>query len=264
MAKMQIKAIDAAGKVRIFGSVAEAAKALNTDASNIGKVLRGKRQKAGGYSFSRTLEPPTTKKGREARRAERVKSERKAILSEVHDTLKELNQRYRNARKENVYQTDEVLKKLMSHTDYFGQTKTGGYDISMQNLRKYSNVELENLQRVLRAEEKKYTKIAERKARPMSPAALAGLFGISQNEVDKYKDVLPYLFDLLHLAREDQFFKYSDIQDHIWEAMKNGIEPEKLMEYIDLIYEAYADNNVDALDFILNEMTESEYQDNYD
>ena len=261
-----VKALDPTGKVRIYATTAEAARALELDASNIAKVLKGKRASAGGFKFTFTLEPPTTKAGKATRRRRREASEHKEFVNAVHDRLKELNQRYRNARKEGVFEKDPVLKKLMSHTDYFGATKTGGYNISASNLRQYSTAELENLLKVLRTEEHKYVEIAERKARPMGKSALAALFGISEKQVKNYEDVLPTLFDLLHLAREDVFFKYYKVQQAIFEVMQNNVDADVLQDYIDSMYEAYMGNDTEALEAVLSAMTgvPPEYKDNYD
>lgn len=264
---LNIKAVEVAtGKVKIYESKAAAAKALNVDASNIGKVVRGDRQSAGGYKFVETLESPTTKSGKAARRKQRESSEHMEFINAVHDRLKEINQRYFNAVKEDVYASDPVLQKLMSHADYFGMRKRGGYDISIGNIKKFSTQELENLLKVLNTEEKKYVKIAERKKRTVSPAALAATFGISVKQVNQYKDLIPYIFDLLHLAREDQFFRYSDVQDAIYEVMQRGENPETLQEYIDMIYEAYWSSDKDYLGEIIGKMTavDEEYRDSYD
>lgn len=264
---LNIKAVEiATGKVKIYESKAAAAKALNVDASNIGKVIKGERQKAGGYKFVETLEAPTTKSGKAVRRKQQQNAEHKQFVTAVHDRLYEINQRYFNALKEDLYQSDPVLQKLMDHTDYFGRRKRGGYDISTSNLNKFSTQELENLLKVLNAEERKYVKIAERKKRTVSPAALAATFGISVKQVNQYKDLIPYIFDLLHLAREDQFFRYSDVQDAIYEVMQRGEKPETLQEYIDIIYEAYWSSDRDYLGEIIGKMTavDEEYRDSYD
>lgn len=262
---LNVKAVDAAGKVRIYDSIAEASRALKIDASNIAKVLRKSRKSAGGYSFSQTLELPTTKAGKAARRTRREASEHKEFVSMVHDRLKELNQRYRNAIKEKVYNKDEVLKKLMSHTDYFGQTKTGGYNITLKNLNKFSSAELENLMKVLRSEEKKYVEIAERKRRPRDAATTAAILGITEQQVKNYDAILPAVFDLIRLAKEDKFFKYSEVRTAIFEALQRNEDEEKIEQYVDTIYEAYSGNDQDALSDILEEMNqvEEEYRDRY-
>lgn len=261
-----IKVLDVTGHHRIFATISEAARALQLDASNIGNVLRGKRKSAGGFKFSYTLDIPTTKIGRAYRRTRQEAAVHREFVSTVHDRLKEINQRYRNALKEGMYKSDPVLQKLMTHTDYFGATKTGGYNINTTHLNQFTTEELQNLLKVLRSEEKKYVEIAERKRRPMGRAALADLFGISEKQVQDYDAIIPAIFDLLHLAKEDAFFKYTDVQTNIFEVMQAGIDEEKLETYVDTIYEAYLGNDSQALENILLEMAgiDEEYIDPYD
>lgn len=260
-----VKAVDASGKVRVYDSIAEASRALHLDASNIAKVLRKNRKSAGGYGFSYTLEAPTTAAGKAARRTRREAAEHKEIVTAVHDRLKELNQRFRNAMKEKVFNKDQVLKKLMSHTDYFGATKTGGYNITLKNLNAFSNDELENLLKVLRSEEKKYVKIAERKKRPRDAATTAAILGITEEQVKNYDAIIPAVFDLIRLAKEDKFFKYSEVQTAIFEALQRDEDEETIERYVDTIYDAYSGNDQDALSDILEEINqvEEEYRDRY-
>lgn len=249
-----IKAVDAQGKVHIYATIAEAARALDIDSSNIGKVLRGRRPTAGGYTFQRTEERPTTRAGRKTVREKRERTERKQILSRVHDTLKELNVRYRNAVKEGVFTSDPVLSKMMSYSDYFGSTKTGGYNISVANLKQFSTSELQNLMKMLKRDERQYIRIAERDEDIKNAAAIAATFGITINQVNAYEDVLPALFDLLHLAKIDNFFRYSDVQVSLYQAMQSNASPEELQNFIDQIYSAYMGNDTNSLESIINQL----------
>lgn len=251
---MQIKATDKSGKSIIYASAAEAAKALKVDPSNISKVLRGVRPTAGGYKFVKTLERPTTAAGRRTVKQKKESAERKELVQAVHDRLKILNEKFRTAKKENVLETDKILQKQMSHAAYFGQTKTGGYNISIANLKKYSSDELQNLLGMLDREQKKYTRQQTQKQKVESMADVAALFGISENQIKKYDYILPALFDLLHLAKIDEFFRYSEIQAAIWDIMQKDVDPEQLEKYIDTIYESYLGNRTDDLDSILYAM----------
>lgn len=254
------------GKSTIYASIAEAARALRIDASNIGKVLRGKRPTAGGFKFSYTLETPTTRAGRATMKSRIERAEHREAVNAVHDRLKEINQRYRNALKEKVYTDDPVLQKLMSHTDYFGATKTGGYNISSSNLNKFTTSELQNLLKVLGSEEKKYIKIAETKKRGHGRAELAAILGISENQVSEYDDLIPAAFELMRLSNEDSFFRYSETRDALFESFQAGLDHEKIEGYIDSIYEAYLGNDIAALGNILAEMAnvDEAYRDPFD
>ncbi len=258
-----IKATDSSGKTHIYATIAEAARALQVDASNIGKVLRGARSRAGGWSFTRTSEASTTKSGRAAVREKKISAERKKLLNVAHDRLKEINVRFRNAKKEGVFAADPVLVKMMTHTDYFGATKTGGYNISMQNLKKYSDSELRSLLQVLKTEEREYVKLSEREADVKNAAAIAATFGISINQVNGYEDILPALFDLLHLAKIDEFFRYADVQRALYQSMQADATADELQEWIDSMYEAYWGNDMNALDSIVSAMQSYGQDDEY-
>ncbi len=261
-----VAAVNSLGKRQIFGTAAEAAKALNLDASNISKVLRGKRSKVGGFSFQWTDELPTTKLGRELRRSVKVRNYHKELVGQVHDKLKDINQRYRNAVKEKVLDRDPVLKQIMKHADYFGTTKTGLYDISLKNLKQFSDEELKNLLLTIRSEEKRYISIAENKRKPLSAAQAAAIFGTSENVIKDYEDLLPAIFDLMHLAREDENLKYSDTQEVIFEWLQEGKDREQFEEYLDSLYEAYSGNDLSAYSLILELMksVDPEYKEPYD
>lgn len=230
-----VKAIDKSGKVRVFASSAEAAKALGLNSSNISKVLRGKRQTVGGWRFEKTTERPTTKAGRSKVRERKQSAARKRLLNTVHDRLKEINVRYRNAKKENLLASDPVLQKMMNYADYFGATKTGGYDISAKNLRQYSDEELTNLLSLLSKEEGKYSKYYDKgvseQGDPLS--YVATIYGLSsRKEAEKYADIIPEIFDLLHLAKIDEFFRYNDVKTALFNAMQEGADEEEIDDYL--------------------------------
>lgn len=264
--RRSVAAINNLGKKQVFGTASEAARALGLDPSNISKVLRGKRSKVGGFSFKWTEELPTTKIGRELRKTFKEKDYHKELVNQVHDKLKDINQRYRNARKEKVLDRDPVLKQLMTHADYFGTTKTGLYDISIKNLNQFTSEELSNLLLTIRSEERRYIAIAEKKRKPLSPAQAAAIFGTSEEVVKQYEDLLPAIFDLLHLAREDENLKYSDTQDVIFEWLQEGKDREDFEGYLDSLYAAYSGNDFEAYTLLLNMMTsvDPEYKEPYD
>ena len=264
--KRSVAAVNTKGKKQVFGTIAEAAKKLKLDASNISKVLRGKRSTVGGFSFQWTEELPTTKIGREMRKFVKERNYHKELLQQVHDKLKDINQRYRNAKKEKVLDRDPVLQQLMTHADYFGQTKTGLYNISAKNLNTFTVEELSNLLRTIRSEERSYINIAEKKRKPLSAAQAAAIFGTSEEVVKQYEDLLPAIFDLMHLAREDENLKYSDTQDVIFEWLQEGKDREDFEGYLDSLYEAYSGNDFEAYSLLLEMMqsVDPEYKEPYD
>lgn len=229
-----VKAIDKDGNVRVYATTAEAAKALKLDASNIAKVMRGKRKSAGGFIFEKTTARPTTKAGRQRVQEQKQRTASKRLVQAVHDRLKEINVRYRNAKKENLLTSDPILQNMMKYTDFFGATKTGGYDISVKNIKQYTDEELTNLLTLLSKEEGKYTRYYDKGEKTGGDPLqyVADIFGISKKQAEEYADIIPEIFDLLHLAKIDEFFRYNDVKTSLYAAMQEGEDEEKIDEYI--------------------------------
>lgn len=266
------------GKTHIYSTQAEAAKALQLDSSNISKVVRGVRKSVDGWHFEKTTERPTTKAGRRSVKERKEASARKRLLSTVHDRLKELNVTYRNAKKENLIGSDPVLQNMMKYTDYFGATKTGGYDISSKNLRQYSDEELRNLLTLLSKEEGKYSKYYDQgQSSNKDPLGhVAAVLGISVNQAKQYADFLPEFFDLLHLAKMDEFFRYNDVKTALFSLIQEDVDPEEVDDYMSEILQLFFESRDETarasksaeLEQLLNNIRQyaedDEYNDRYD
>ena len=241
---------------QIFRTISEASKALNIDAANIRKVLVGERPKAGGLTFTYTLEKPKSSRIRKEIREAFIKDEHKVAVSAVHDRLSELNQRYMNAKKAGTLESDPVLQKLMSHTDYFGEVRGGRYRVSAKHLSQFTTDELNNLLKILATEEHKYIDLFKKKSTTgHSKAALATIFGVSQKEMAEYDDLVPAMFELIRLGKEDEFFKYSELAEAIFSAVQDGMDEDVLADYMDAILKAYAGNDIMTYNNILEEMS---------
>ena len=264
--RRSVAAVNKKGKKQVFGTIAEAAKKLKLDASNISKVLRGKRSTVGGFSFKWTEELPTTKIGRELRKSVKERNYHRELVEQVQTELRAINKRYREAKKEKVLDRDPVLKLLMSHTDYFGATKTGLYDFSTKNLNKFTSDELSNLLRVLSSEKRKYIAIAEKKRKNLTPEQIAAIFGTSEKVAKEYEDLIPAIFDLMHLVTEDKNFRYSDIKDTVFEWIQEDKGREQFEEYLAELYDAYSGNEIEDFENILKLMgaVPVEYTEPYD
>lgn len=261
-----VKAITDSG-FSIFESIAAASRALKVDAANIRKVLTGKRSRAGGLSFVYTLERPKSSKIRAKLKEQEAVSEHKTAVQAVHDRLFEINKRYTNAKKAGTLENDPVLQKMMSHTDYFGQVRGGRYRISAEHLSQFSTEELNNLLSILSREEGKYKDLFKKKSKHgLGKAALASIFGVSEKEVQGYDDLVPAIFELLRLGKEDKFFRYSDLSDAIFGAVQDGMDEDVLTEYMNDILQAYAGNDIAAYEAVLEAMAnvDEEYKLPYD
>ena len=251
----------------IYDSIAAAARAVGVDKANAGNVVRGKRASAGGYHFARfeqnaDIERARTRVQEELREKERqkvlTKAERKSrasLIDSVHDLLVETNRRARNARKEGIYNTDPVLQRMMSHTDYFGANKTGGYLTSKQHLRSFSNEELQNLASMIENEKGEYAKnVYDRMSRHRNIATYALQFGITVNEAEKYFKLYPILFELFNISKQNTEYRSSDptIVSEIYESMQSGEDPDELLDFILDLKNFYTGSTTEDLDAIIS------------
>ena len=251
---------------KVFKSVAEASRALGVDASNINKVLKGKRASAGGYHFVGFEQNSDIERAR-ARYEEAIrektkqkiltKAERKGrqtLIDAVHDRLVDINKRFRNAKKADLYKQDPILQRMMSHTDYFGANKLGGYDTSKSNLRTYTTEELNNLMNMLSQEQGEYAKsLYDNMSRHRNIATYALQFGITVPQAEKYFYIYPVLFELLNVAKQNTEYKASDpvIYAEIYDAIQGEAEPEDLLDFILDLKNVYTGNTSEALDNVL-------------
>lgn len=256
---------------KVFNSVAEAARALGVDASNINKVVKGKRASAGGYHFIGFEQNADIERARsryeEALREktkEKVltKAERKArtnLIEKVHDRLVDVNKRFRNAKRADLYKLDPVLQKMMAHTDYFGTNKLGGYDTSKSNLRTYTTEELNNLLNMLSTEQGEYAKnIYDNMSKHRNIATYALQFGISVPQAERYYYIYPVLFELLNVAKQNTEYKISDpvIYAEIYDAIQGEADPEELLDFILDLKNTYNGNTSGDLDTVLDKWAE--------
>lgn len=252
---------------KIYDSIAAAARAVGVDKANAGNVVRGKRASAGGYHFARfeqnaDIERARTRVQEELREKERqkvlTKAERKSrasLIDSVHDLLVDTNRRARNARKEGIYNTDPVLQRMMSHTDYFGANKTGGYLTSKQHLRSFSNEELQNLASMIENEKGEYAKnVYDRMSRHRNIATYALQFGITVNEAEKYFKLYPILFELFNISKQNTEYRASDpiIVSEIYESMQSGEDPDKLLDFLLDLENFYSGSTTEDLDAIIS------------
>lgn len=263
---------------KVYDSIAAAARAVGVDKANAGNVVRGKRASAGGYHFARfeqnsDIERSKARMQEQLREKQKTKiltkaesKNRRALIDSVHDLLVDTNKRARIAKKEGVYDTDPVLQKMMSHTDFFGANKTGGYITDRSHLRGFTNEELQNLASMIETDRGEYAKnIYDRMSRHRNIATYAAQFGISNEQAKKYFKLYPVLFELFAIAKQNTEYNYNDITGELYDAMQSGAEPEDLLDFILELKNFYLGNTGEDLDAILEKYSENsgEFTDNW-
>lgn len=258
---------------KVFDSVAAAARSVGVDASNAAKVIKGKRGSAGGYHFigfeqrsdlERSLEGykeyiRTREKTKVLTKAER--NQRRNLIDNVHDLLVDVNKRMRNAKKEGLFDTDPVLQKMTSYTDYYGMNKTGGYDTTKANLRTFTNQELQNLADMIERDKGQYAQdVYDRMSRHRNIATYAAQFGITVPEAKKYFNLYPVLFELFAAAKQGTEYNYNEIEGELYDAMQGDATEDQLLDFILDLKSTYQGNTQQSLDDILQKWSKQRKQ----
>lgn len=263
---------------QVFDSISAAAAAVGADASNVSKAVKGQRRSAGGYHFENVTNDYSElaikeavkanisnrrKRAAEKKVAREKKQYHNKLVNQVHDALIDINQRYKNALEAGTTESDPILKKLISHMDYFGTTKHGLYRVSKSHLTQFSNTELSNLLENINAANKDY---ANSKSTPRNAASLALQFGISVEQFSNYSFLLPAMMDLFKIAKNAELEQYADIRNEIYAAMQGDIDPDELGEFVNLLGEIYSGNDLESLNTLLDQWYElhPDYEPNTD
>lgn len=251
----------------IYPSISAAAKALGVDASNIGKVVRGARVSAGGYNFQRVdpsasaqtlqdigeaLREQSTPKQRERMRRTREKNvsrlspeerqrrkEKRAAAKELHKVLVGANKAIKELEKKGVAGLSDAVTELENLKSIIGKTKTGAFDTSLKNLTKLNVGEINA---AIKAANKQAERLEKTDAENLKKrrAAVALQFGVSQEELKKYDDALPILWELLALARQQQGNGYDrSLYEAVVDAVQYGEDAEDLKNTLEKIKEEY-------------------------
>lgn len=249
----------------VYESFSAAAKALGVDPSNLRKAVLGGRKTVGGYHITRLTNamsnPIQIAEARKqvqiqkrARKRESIKKRAsRNLVNAVHDRLVDVNKRARNAAREGLLNEDPVLQKMLSHTDFIGSNKTGGYNTNKQHLRQFNDDELRNILDLIAQDQRQYAdEYYSNKSKNRNIASYAFQFGITNLQAEKYWYILPSLFELYAKAKKDTEFNYKDIKDEIKEAMQSGADPDELLDYILDLDNFYSGNTKESLDDILN------------
>lgn len=267
MAKSPIKtAIYIVETGQMYETIAAAARAVGVDAANVRKVVRGlgKRSSAGGYHFAEVSNPAQIQAARERAAAQPVdkararaeRAQKKKLVEAVHDIMVDINKRARNAKKENMLETDPILQRLLQHASFYGYNKTGGYQTSRQHLREFSAEQLQNFVDLVEKTKKDYADyLYNPEGTKRNLASIAAQFKIPQEDMKKYWHVIPAIFELFRQANTAQW-DYKNIakglKADITEAMQGGADPKDLRDFVLDLTNYYKGNTAADLDDILD------------
>lgn len=278
----------------IYPSLSAAASALGVDASNIGKVIRGSRKSAGGYNFVPVdpgIAPATLRDITEAldtslseRQRARQEKSRKAgfkrlskeeqaaakararatskAAKELSRSLVEANKLMKEYQKRGLDAISGVIPELEALKSIIGKNKRGGFQASQKELQKFSKEQLEALKRridqQLNRKSFKDIESAEKKK-----AAVAYQLGISSEELDAYSDILPTLWQVLHLAGS-MGVGYDPMYQDVLDAFQASVDPEEMRDILEEIKKEHEDLIESFEDQEEPEDREALTQDDYD
>lgn len=265
MVKKETRKIYVLETKQTYDSLAAAARAVGVDPSNARKALKQiGRDTAGGYHFSYadSVEQKVTQLAEQKKikiKKQNVDKEKKALVEIVHDMLVDLNKRSRNAKKEDLYGADEVLQRLMQHTDQWGANKTGGYKTDRTYIRQYTSQQLKTFLDVISAEKEGYVEsIYNRMNKNRNLASYAAQFGLRGTEdMKKYWHLLPAMFEMFANAKVQSELKYETIKNDIYDAMQGSEDPEDILDYITDLNKFYKGNTKEDLTEILDKHSET-------
>ena len=253
----------------IYPSAAAAASALGIDASNIGKVIRGKRLSAGGYSFvevdpmasQETLKwiaeaeaGRLTPKQRQRQAKQRQKGfkrlspeeqaaakARARAAKELSRSLKEANKLLKQYQKEGLSGISSVVPELENMKAIIGKNKRGGFQADPKLLIEgFSQEQLEALKKQIDTQmnRKDFKDIEKAKQRKMG---IANQLGISMEELENYEALLPTLWHVLKLSHQIEGASSDPVYQEILDALEAGVDPEELKEILQEIEAEHQD-----------------------
>ena len=232
---------------QLFSSITAAARAVGVDPSNVGKVIRGQRNAAGGYRFASVPEgttsgeikeaqkrilkaidaaTPERQRERQARQRQKAETIYQAQLRGTHEAVKYANEIIKTYKREKVYSLSDRLSDLVELGDYIGLTSAGYLRESQKNLRELfptaeelpDLAQLHNrLVELTRAAEEDLELAKQRKR------DLADQLGISNAEMSEYMPVMHEFFDILDIAGKDKAVGSKTIYREVTDAMEAGV-----------------------------------------
>lgn len=240
-----------------YSSIAEAAYDLGIDASNISKVLAGRRRTAGGYHFERVtssyeIDDVGDIGGSESPNAERINK-----VEMLRNVIRRANQIIEDARKRKRYGFLEDVQELFDLLDsVLGSTGDNLIDVYSTVLDNMTDEELDQLYD--RAQDLIAKANEDLKKADDRLQGYADAFGVSSAEMEQYEDLIPEINATLARAHGND--DASNLWYAIRDAIQNGVDPEDLR---DLLKKAndFFDNpgRGDSLRDIIREWEDSVY-----
>lgn len=240
----------------MYRSIANAARDLGIDASNISKVLAGRRRTAGGYHFelvSSSAEEPDLDYGDiggAPTPSPDKKDKLRDLIRKANKIIEEARERKRYGFLEDVQELYDLLDSVLGST---GDNLIDVYSDAIDNL---TDEELDQL--FARADSLLAKALEDLKKADDRLQGYADAFGVSSAEMEQYESLIPEINATLARAHGND--DASNLWYAIRDAIQNGVDPEDLR---DLLKKAndFFDNpgRGDSLRDIIREWEDSVY-----
>lgn len=237
-----------------YSSIAEAARDLGIDASNISKVLAGRRRTAGGYHFERVSNSPDYENDGFSEGLGPGVSDK---TEQLRNLVREANKIIEEARKRKRYGFLEDVQELFDLLDsVLGSTGDNLIDVYSDALDNMTKEEIDQI--YARADSLLAKALDDIKKADDRLQGYADAFGVSSAEMEQYESLIPEINATLARAHGN------DDATNLWYAIRDaiqaGVDPEDLR---DLLKKAndFFDNpgRGDSLRDIIREWEDSVY-----
>lgn len=200
---------------KIYNSIADAARALQVDAGNISKVLKGKRKTAGGFNFISAIGKGGGKKRKSTLQRQAAALAPADPLDRKRQQLREsvtaANKQLKRLKDAGLYDFSSAAKSVLGLADDLGRTSAGYLATSGKRFENLSEAQLDKYLEVLDRKKKQRSYTVE--GATAEAERLANNFGTTAKRIIDLSGGLPLFFNILKNLSRDQ--SSDDVLDEI-------------------------------------------------
>lgn len=217
---------------KIYNSIADAAKALQVDASNISKVLKGKRKTAGGFSFI-----SATGKGGGKKRKSTLQRQAAALApadplerkrQQLRESVTAANKQLKRLKDAGLYDFSAAAKNILGLADDLGKSSAGYIATSGKRFNNLSEAQIDKYLEVLDRKKKQRSYTVE--GATAEAERLANNFGTTAQRIIDLSGGLPLFFNILKNLSRDQ--SSDDVLDEIDAFEDPDATPEDFLQQL--------------------------------
>lgn len=191
---------------KIYNSIADAARALQVDAGNISKVLKGRRKTAGGFSFI-----SATGKGGGKKRKSTLQRQAAALApadplerkrQQLRESVTAANKQLKRLKDAGLYDFSAAAKNILGLADDLGKSSAGYIATSGKRFNNLSEAQIDKYLEVLDRKKKQRSYTVE--GATAEAERLANNFGTTAQRIIDLADGMPLFFNILKNLSKDE------------------------------------------------------------